>query len=95
MSRVNDRAALREFWEPVPARFGGMRFPITEIVPMQDPNRLLVSFREQIRLKGGVGEYNNDYYGLFCFHADGKIVEYVEIFNPLMVVRSSGLKDQI
>ncbi len=94
-AEVRGKAALREFWEPVPARVDGMRFPITEIVPMQDPNRLLVRFKGQIKLKGGAGEYNNDYYGLFRFDANGKVVEYVEIFNPLTIVRCFGLQDQI
>ena len=92
---VSGKAALREFWEPVPGRFDGMEFPIKAIHPMQDPNKVLVHFDGRIKLKGDAGFYNNEYFALFTFNEDGKILEYVEIFNPLTIVRAFGLKDQI
>ncbi len=94
-AEVAGKQALREFWEPVPGRFDGMRFPIKEIVPMHDPNRVLVRFSGRITLKGGAGEYKNEYIGLFRFNRAGLIADYVEVFNPLEIVRSFGLKDQI
>ncbi len=92
---IAGRSALLKFWKPVPGRFDGMKFPITEIHPMGDPNTVLVRFQGRIKLKKGAGYYNNDYFALFKFDGEGKIREYVEIFNPLVVVRTFNLKSKI
>ena len=87
--------ALFAFWEPVPARFDGMQFPLKELMPLLDENKILATFTGKIKLKDGAGYYNNDYFCLFHFDTEGKIIEYTEIFNPITVVRAFGLKDQV
>ena len=91
---VEGKAALKKFWEPVPGRFNGMKFPITKVYPMQDQNLVLVNFQGDITLKPK-GKYKNNYYALFEFNNQGKILTYTEIFNPIEVVRAFGLKDKI
>ncbi len=92
---IKGKAALLKFWKPVPGRFDGMKFPIKKIYPMKDPNVVLAVFTGKIKLKGGKGYYNNDYYCIFKFNNQGKIVEYVEIFNPVKVIKAFNLKDKI
>ncbi len=86
---------LREYWEPVPGRFEGMRFPIDEIHAMEDPGMVFVRYRGEITLKHDQGLYSNNYYSTFRFDDLGKIVEYVEIFNPITAAHGFGLLDQI
>lgn len=93
--RIEGRQALLDFWRPVPGRFDGMQFNILELHPMQDPNLILARFSGKIKLRNSDKYYENDYFALFRFNADGKIDEYVEIFNPLTVVRAFDLKDKI
>ncbi len=92
---VSGKKALLDYWKPVPGRFDGMEFPIERIHPMDDPNMILVEFRGKIKLKGDAGYYNNDYYSIYKFDDAGKIVEYIEIFNPLVVVKTFNMKDRI
>ncbi|MEM8932926.1 MAG: nuclear transport factor 2 family protein [Acidobacteriota bacterium] len=87
--------ALRAYWEPVPGRFDGMRFPIDEIHTMGDPTFVFVRYRGEITLKDGAGVYANDYYSTFRFDDRGKITEYVEIFNPIVAARGFGLLDRL
>lgn len=94
-AEIVGKKALLEFWKPVPNRFDGMQFPIKKIHKMHDSNLLLVEFDGKIKLKNNAGVYTNKYYCLFKFNNDGKIVEYVEIFNPLEVVKAFNLKDKI
>ncbi len=93
--RIEGRQALLDFWRPVPARFDGMRFTLIEVHAMQDPNLVLARFSGKIKLRGKDRYYENDYFGLFRFNPEGRIEEYVEIFNPLTVVRAFDLKDKI
>ena len=89
------KAALKKYWEPVPGNFAGMKFPIHEIYAMEDPNIVYVKYSGQIKLKDNAGTYENDYYSTFKFDSNGKIVEYVEIFNPIVAARGFGLLDKI
>lgn len=86
---------IREYWTPVFPNFDGMRFPIQELHAMEDPQRVYVKFKGSIKLKNDGGYYENDYYSTFKFNEQGLIVEYVEIFNPIVAARGFGLLDQI
>lgn len=88
-------AAIRAYWEPVFPNFDKMEFPVEEIHAMEDPSRVFVKFEGKIKLKNDAGWYNNNYYATFSFDAEGKITEYVEIFNPIVAARGFGLLDQI
>jgi ketosteroid isomerase-like protein len=72
-----------------------MSFDIEEIYAMEDPTIVFVKFKGDIVLKNNAGVYSNDYYATFRFNEEGKITEYVEIFNPIVAARGFGLIDQI
>ena len=72
-----------------------MQFPIQELLATENPNIIFVRYQGKIKLKGGAGNYENQYYSTFRFDEEGKISEYVEIFNPIVAARGFGLLDQI
>lgn len=89
------KEGIRAYWTPVFPNFDGMEFPIEEIYAMEDPSMVYVKFKGKIKLKENAGYYQNDYYALFKFNTEGKIEEYIEIFNPITAAKGFGLLDQI
>lgn len=89
------KEALLAYWEPIPRNFDGMQFPIEELYAMEDPAIVYVKYTGQIKLKEKKGYYKNDYYSIFKFNEEGKIIEYVEIFNPIVAARGFGLINQL
>lgn len=69
-------------------KFGEMRFP-REIFATQDPNFFFVKFRGEIEVKSG-GKYENDYLGTFKLE-NGKVVEYTEYFNQVVMAKAFNL----
>lgn len=92
---ANGKEEIRNYWTPVFPNFDGMKFIIEEIYAMEDPNIVFVKYKGKIHLKDNAGLYENDYYSTFEFDNDGKIIEYVEIFNPIVAARGFGLIDKI
>lgn len=89
------KAEIRAYWEPVFPNFESMKFPIDEIYSMDNGNMVFVKYKGKIELKNSAGWYENDYYSTFKFNNAGEIIEYVEIFNPIVAARGFGLIDQI
>ena len=71
------------------ANFGQMKFPRT-IYATDDPDFIFVQFRGEIEIKAG-GKYENDYLGTFRLK-DGKIIEYTEYFNQVVMAKAFGIK---
>ncbi len=92
---ANGKEEIRNYWAPVFPNFDGMEFPIEEIYAMEDPSIVYVKYKGRIKLKDNAGWYENDYYSTFKFDDSGLIVEYVEIFNPIVAARGFGLIDKI
>lgn len=92
---ANGKEAIKAYWKPVFPNFDGMTFPIEELYAMEDPNIVFVKYKGNIKLKNNAGVYSNDYYSTFKFDDNGKIIEYVEIFNPIVAARGFGLLDNI
>lgn len=92
---ANGKEGIRDYWTPVFPNFDDMTFPIEEIHAMEDPYIVFVKYRGRIQLKDGAGSYENDYYSTFRFDSSGLIIEYVEIFNPIVAARGFGLIDKI
>ncbi|WP_205728958.1 nuclear transport factor 2 family protein [Flagellimonas onchidii] len=86
---------IRTYWTPVFPNFDGMEFPIEDLYAMEDPNIVFAKYKGDIKLKNDAGVYSNDYYSTFKFNGSGEIIEYVEIFNPIVAARGFGLLDQI
>lgn len=89
------KEAIKAYWSPVFQNFDGMEFPIEEIYSIENSNMVFVKFKGNIKLKNGAGYYRNDYYALFTLDTKGKIVEYIEIFNPIIAAKSFGLINNI
>ena len=92
---ANGKEGILAYWTPVFPNFDGMKFPIEEIYAMENPNIVFVKYDGIIILKNDAGTYENKYYSTFKFNENGKIAEYVEIFNPITAARGFGLLDQI
>ena len=92
---ANGKEEIRAYWTPVFPNFAGMTFPIDEIYAMEDPKMVFVKYTGNIQLKNDAGVYSNQYYSTFKFNDEGKIEEYVEIFNPIVAARGFGLLDKI
>ncbi|BDY05053.1 nuclear transport factor 2 family protein [Ferrimonas sp. YFM] len=80
-----------DYWAPTFGLFDGMSFPIHEIYAMEGGEGVFVRYSGRIKLKDDAGWYENDYYSTFKFNGQGKITEYVEIFNPVTAARGFGL----
>lgn len=94
-SGAEGKEELTKYWEPLPDNFDGMEFPIQEIYAMEDPNMVYVKYKGKIQLKNNAGLYENQYYSTFTFDENGKILKYVEIFNPITAAKGFGMLDQI
>ncbi|OIQ21164.1 MAG: hypothetical protein BM557_04945 [Flavobacterium sp. MedPE-SWcel] len=92
---ANGKEGIRNYWAPVFPNFDGMKFEIEELYAMEDPNIVFIKYTGSIILKNNSGIYSNNYYSTFKFNNEGKIVEYVEIFNPIIAARGFGLIDKI
>jgi ketosteroid isomerase-like protein len=75
-------------YSSLPQLFGQMKFPRT-LFATEDPQFIFVKFRGVIEIKAG-GTYENDYLGTFRLE-NGKIVEYTEYFNPIVMARAFGI----
>lgn len=69
--------------------FGQMKFP-RQIFATEDPNFFFVKFRGEIEIKAG-GKYENDYLGTFKLE-NGKVVEYTEYFNQIVMAKAFGIE---
>ncbi|CAK9039515.1 Uncharacterized protein YcjY [Durusdinium trenchii] len=87
--------ALLEYWAPVPDNFDEMRFSISELLATENPNVIFVRYDGELTLKNRTGVYRNKYYSTFQFDPDGKITEYVEIFDPVVAAKGFGLLDKL
>lgn len=85
------REGVYAYWAPTFGNFDGMEFVLTSLHAMQDPSWVFVRYSGKIRLKNDAGWYANDYYATFHFNSGGEIVEYVEIFNPIVAARAFGI----
>lgn len=86
---------IRAYWEPVFPNFEKMEFPVEEIYTINEVSMTFVKFEGKIKLKNDAGWYNNNYYATFKFNDEGKIIEYVEIFNPIVAAKGFGLLDKL
>lgn len=75
--------------------FDEIRFPIDEILPFEDPSRIAMKHRGKLKLKNGNGTYENEYFTLFHFDENGKILEWIEYYNPITAAKAFGLMDKI
>lgn len=92
---ASGKEALLNYWSLVPDLFDGMKFSIEQLYAMEDPSIVFVKYTGKITLKDNAGIYQNNYYSTFKFNKEGKIIEYVEIFNPIVAAKGFGLLKNI
>ncbi len=92
---ANGKAEIKAYWAPVFPNFNGMQFHIEEIHAMENTPMVYVKYKGNIKLKNSTGIYSNNYYSTFKFNNEGKITEYVEIFNPITAAKGFDLIDKI
>jgi ketosteroid isomerase-like protein len=81
--------AIYKQYSGLTANFGQMKFP-RQIFATEDPNFFFVKFRGEIEIKAG-GKYENDYLGTFKLE-NGKVVEYTEYFNQVVMAKAFGIE---
>ena len=91
---VGKKEILKVF-KNMAANFDEIKFPIVEIMPFEDPNRVAVKMTGKLHLKNGGGLYENEYLAIFTFDEQGKIVEWIEYYNPITSARAFGLMDKL
>ena len=80
--------AIYRQYSGLTASFGKMEFP-RKIYATEDPDFFFVQFRGKIEIKAG-GTYENDYLGTFRL-SNGRIVEYTEYFNQVVMAKAFGI----
>ncbi len=90
-----NREGVYAYWAPTFGNFDGIKFEIHELYAMEGDDKIFVRYSGKIKLKNNAGWYNNDYYSTFKFNESGKIIEYVEIFNPVVAAKGFGLLEQL
>ena len=89
------KKSIYEGWSKMAENFDEVKFPIDEIMPFEDPNKVAVKFTGKLKLKNSSSYYENDYLFIFYFDEEGKILESYEYFNPIKAAKSFGLLDKI
>ena len=72
----------------MPENYRAMRFTDRTIRALESPGEFFVTYRGEIELRNG-GRYDNTYAALFRIEA-GRIVEFVEYFDPIILKRAFG-----
>ncbi|MFW9809739.1 MAG: nuclear transport factor 2 family protein [Candidatus Thorarchaeota archaeon] len=89
------QSAILQGIQEAASNFDDIRFPIEEILPLEDPNRVLMKHTGKLKISNGKGFYENDYLALFSFDEGGKITEWIEYYNPIIAAKAFGLMDKI
>jgi ketosteroid isomerase-like protein len=76
-------------------KFDEVKFPIDRIIPFQDPNGVVVKHTGKLHLKDGIGAYENDDLAILSFDEHGKIIEWIEYYNPIKSAKAFGLLDKL
>lgn len=86
---LRGRAAILKQYGGLPANYTGMRFPGRVVHETADPEVFVVEYRGEITVKATGKLYNNDYVGIFHVKG-GRLVRFVEYFNPIVLQESFG-----
>jgi len=92
---VAGKKEILEVFTNMAKKFDEIKFPIIEMLPLEDHNRVAVKLTGKHRLKGGSGLYENDYLAIFTFDEQGRIVEWIEYYNPITSAKAFGLMNRL
>jgi ketosteroid isomerase-like protein len=85
---LDGREAIRRQYAGLPTAYTYMRFPDLLIRDLASANEFFVTYKGDIGLASG-GRYANDYAGYFVVR-DGRIAEFHEFFNPIVLRQAFG-----
>ncbi|MEU4745854.1 nuclear transport factor 2 family protein [Actinosynnema sp. NPDC023658] len=85
--RVEGRDQVRELYQGMADGYAELSFADLEILPLEDPDKVVARWRPQGRMTDG-RPYENENVALFEFDGDGRIVRFTEYFNPVVVAAS-------
>jgi uncharacterized protein len=88
-ARIEGKAAIRRHCGNLLTNYKFVRFPDRFFHFTSDPNRVWAEFRSEIQIKATGKSYNNTYACLFTLR-DGRIIEYKEYANPLILLNAFG-----
>ena len=86
---------IYESWNGFAVNFDEIKFLIKEIMPFEDPNKVAVKLTGKLKYKTKAGYYENNYFFIFSFDENGKILELLEYFNPVLAARAFDMMDKI
>lgn len=92
---VVGRKEIRNSLKSMAVNFETIQFPIQEILPFEDPNKIAVKHTGRLVMKNDRGIYANDYFAIISFDEGGKISEWIEYYNPIITARVFGLLDKV
>jgi ketosteroid isomerase-like protein len=85
-SRTEGKSALHRFFGSLPVLFDGFAISATRTYPLADPDGVIVRYRGDARVRATGKPYCNNYIGVFIFAEDGRIREWTEFHNPLVLL---------
>ena len=88
-TRIEGKEAIRHHYGGLPTNCKFMCFPDRAFHFTNDPNRVWVEFCGKIKIKATGKSYNNAHVCLFTLR-DGRIIEYKEYSNPLILLNAFG-----
>lgn len=86
---LDGKSAIFHHWSGIPNAYGKIAFTDREVYPTLDPNIIFVEFRGKIEVLKNNKNYNNTYCCRFTF-SKGRILNYVEYFDPILLQESLG-----
>jgi ketosteroid isomerase-like protein len=93
-ARLEGKKAIRRQYAILLAEYKFMRIPDRVFHFTNDPNCVWVEFQREIQIKATGKSFNNAYVCLFILR-DGRIIEYKEYCNPLILLNSFGNPDAL
>ncbi|MFW9982941.1 MAG: nuclear transport factor 2 family protein, partial [Candidatus Thorarchaeota archaeon] len=94
-SEVVGRSRILQAIQEAASNFDEIRFPIEEIIPLHESNRVIMKHTGRLTMSNGTGLYVNDYLAIFSFDEEGSITEWIEYYNPIIAAKAFGLMDKI
>lgn len=82
--RVEGRDQVRSLYQGMADGYAELAFDDLEILPLEDPDRVVVRWRPRGRMTDG-RTYANENVALFEFDDNGRIAVFTEYFNPVVV----------
>jgi ketosteroid isomerase-like protein len=86
---LSGKNAIFHHWSGIPNAYGRISFTDREKYPTLDPDVIYTEFRGEIEVLANNKNYNNKYCCRFTF-SKGKILSYVEYFDPIILLESLG-----